>query len=252
MTALTNERMSSQESWQSHLFTLAMGNKAWKNGVCAIDLGTGKVVPGETATGLLVIGKFTETIDATAADAAVNVRLSREIWVDWLVNDTGSPILATDIGAVAYIKDDQTVTKSPAGASIAGRVWAVDALRGVAVELLGEDDVDPTSLSGLDLATGALAGFSSNNINVPNSPVSGSIYELPATSAASTITLPAVADPGTILHFVADGIENAHTVQYRDATGPVNITTALTASKRHMVVAAFLNGVWRANAYVSP
>lgn len=251
MTALTNERMSSQESWQSHLFTLASGTKAWKNGVAAIDLGSGKVVPASTRTDLFVIGKFTETVDASAADKLVNVRLAREIWVEWLNNDAAS-IAATDLGALCYLKDDQSVTITPTGASIAGRVWAVDSARGVAVELLDAIPDGIASLTGLVALETALSAFSSNNINVPATPVSGAMYEVPATGAASTITLPATADEGTILYFLANGTDNAHTVQYRDATGPTNITTALTASKRHMVIAAFLNGAWRANAYVSP
>jgi hypothetical protein len=251
VTALTNERMSSQESWQSHLFTLASGTKAWKNGVAAIDLGSGKVVPASTRTDLFVIGKFTETVDASAADKLVNVRLAREIWVEWLNNDAAS-IAATDLGALCYLKDDQSVTITPTGASIAGRVWAVDSARGVAVELLDAIPDGIASLTGLVALETALSAFSSNNINVPATPVSGAMYEVPATGAASTITLPATADEGTILYFLANGTDNAHTVQYRDATGPTNITTALTASKRHMVIAAFLNGAWRANAYVSP
>jgi hypothetical protein len=251
MTALTNERMGNQESWQSHLFTLASGNKAWKNAIIGIDLGSGKVVPASTRTDLFVIGKAAETVDATSADKLLNVRLAREIWVEWLANDATS-IVATDLGALCYLKDDQSVTITPTGASVAGRVWGVDSARGVAVEFLDAVPAGVASLTGLIALETAIAAFSSNNINVPASPVSGAMYEIPATGAASTVTLPATADEGTILYFLADGTVNAHTVQYRDATGPTNITTALTASKRHSVIAMFLNSAWRANAYVSP
>jgi hypothetical protein len=250
MTALINERQSSYEAWQSHLFTLASGHKAWKNGLAAIDLGTGKVVPGATAPGLLLIGKFSETVDATAGDQLINVRLAREVEIEWLNNDAAS-VAATDLGSLCYVKDDQSVTLVATGASVAGRIWGVEAGRGVAVEML--DAVpDPSSLADLVAPVGTLTAFSSNNINLPNTPDSGSIFELPATGAASTVTLPATADEGTIIYFVADGTLNGHTVQYRDATGPTNLTTALTASKRHMVTAAFVNSKWRANAYVSP
>jgi hypothetical protein len=251
MTALANERQGHRESWQSHLFTLASGNKAWKNALIGIDLGSGKVVPATTRTDLFIIGVAAETVDATSADKLLNVRLAREIWVDWLNNDATS-IVATDLGALCYLKDDQSVTITPTGASVAGRVWAVDSARGVAVEMLDAVPAGIASLTGLIALETALTAFSSNNINLPATPVSGAMYEVPATGAASTITLPATADEGTVLYFVANGTDNAHTVQYRDATGPTNITTALTASKRHMVIAAFLNSAWRANAYVSP
>jgi hypothetical protein len=248
MTALANERQSSQEAWTYHLFTLASGNKAWKNALIGIDLGTGKVVPASTRSDLFIIGKAAETIDASSADKLLNVRLAREIWVEWLNNDGGS-IVATDLGALCYLKDDQSVTSVSTGASVAGRVWAVDSSRGVAVELLeagGGGSSNPLAVES------PLTAFSSNNINLGNSPRSGSMYEIPATGAASTVTLPATADEGTLLYFLADGTLNGHTVTYRDATGPTALTTALTASKRHLVVAAFLNGAWRANAYVSP
>lgn len=247
MTALTNERQSHQESWQYHLFTLASGTKAWKNALIGIDLGTGKVVPASTRTDLLIIGKAAETVDATSADKLLNVRLSREVWVEWLNNDASS-IVATDLGALCYLKDDQSVTIVPTGASVAGRIWAVDSGRGVAVELLDAASAGSNPLS----VESPITAFSSNNINLGASPRSGSMYEIPATGAASTVTLPATADEGTLLYFLADGTNNGHTVQYRDATGTVNLTTALTASKRHLVVAAFLNSAWRANAYVSP
>ena len=68
-------------------------------------------------------------------------------------------------------------------------------------------------------------------------------------SAASTIDLPD-GNEGDVIYFSADGVKNGHTVQYRDGTTP--ITTALTAAKRHLVVCLFLDGTWRANAYVSP
>jgi hypothetical protein len=248
MTALANERQSNQESWQSHLFTLASGNKAWKNALIGIDLGTGKVVPASTRTDLLIIGKAAETVDATSADKLLNVRLAREVWVEWLANDATS-IVATDLGALCYLKDDQSVTITPTGASVAGRIWAVDSGRGVAVELLSSAD----GASSNPLAVESpITAFSSNNINLGASPRSGSMYEIPATGAASTVTLPATADEGTVLYFLADGVNNGHTVTYRDATGPTSLTTALTASKRHMVIAAFLNSAWRANAYISP
>jgi hypothetical protein len=82
--------------------------------------------------------------------------------------------------------------------------------------------------------------------------VHDAIYDVPATSAASTVTLPVDAPDATRVTFAANGTKNAHTVQYRDSSGPTNITTALTASKRHLVIAQKLGGMWFANAYVSP
>ncbi len=249
MTALAKERMITTERWKTRLFTLT-GGKAWKNAIaCLSTLGAtaGKVVVASAAPGLIVIGKFAETIDATSVDKSVNVELPIEIEVEWWPNGTaGDAVAATDVGGIGYIKDDNTVSILPNGSSVLGRIWAFDATKGVAIERLSQP------------ATGVLAkltspaAFAANDLVLPNNPVSGSVLDIPATGAASTVTLPATARDGTVLYFSADGTKNGHTVQYRDATGPVNLTTALTASKRHLVVAVKLGTIWVANAYVSP
>lgn len=253
MTALAKERMSLVERWTRRQLTLASGNKAWKGGIAALDLSTGKVEPGHAETDLLVIGSFAETVDAALADALVDVDFGREIEARWLANATaGDAIAATDVGSLCYVMDDQTVTITPTGRSIAGRVWGVDSVKGVLVERLQAVPSPSASLDGLEAVETAAPAFAAGDSAIPANPNSGAIYEIPATAAVSTVTLPAAAAEGTVLYFVADGVLNAHTVQYRDATGPTPITSALTALKRHMVVAAFLNGAWRANAYVSP
>jgi hypothetical protein len=249
VTALIKERMSSFERWTYKEFPLAVGNKAFQGAIAALDLSTGKVEPGHAETDLFVIGKFAETVDATAAEALVNVNLGMEIEVEWWDNSGTNPVAATDVGSLCYVEDDQTAAISASGGSVLGRVWAVDALRGVAVEKLQSV---PGGSGGAGLVETDPGAFASNDLVIAASPNSGSIYDIPATGAASTVTLPAAADEGAMLHFVADGAKNAHTVQYRDATGPTNLTTALTASKRHQVTAIFLNGKWTANAYVSP
>lgn len=244
MTALLDERMGSAEKWGMHLFTLLSGKVAWKNGIAAVRLGTGKVVPGGIEADLFTIGKFGESIDATLADKQVQVDLGQEILIEWWANSSGSPVVAADLCGLCYIQDDQTVSIAPNGGSVAGRVWGVDAIRGVAVQRIGSVGAG----SGL-LPENTLTAFASNNTAAP---VDGGIYDVPTTGAASTVTLSASAKEGTVQYFVADGTKNGHTVTYRDATGTVSLTTALTASKRHLVIATFLNGLWNANAYVSP
>lgn len=126
------------ERWTYHLFPLTVGTKAWKGGIAVLDTATGKVKPGVTGTGLLYIGRFAESVDASAAEKPVNVDLSPEIEVVWWNNDTGGAITATMVGGPAYVLDDQTVTATATGRSLAGRVWAVDALRGVAVQRVSQ------------------------------------------------------------------------------------------------------------------
>ena len=244
MTALAKSKMSSFEKWGQKQFTLTSGKVAYKNGAAGIKLGTGRVEPMAQAPDMLYIGKFYEDMDATSAAKLVNVDLEN-VLVDWFVNSGSSPVLATDLGALCYFVDDTTVEIAPGAGSVAGRVWGVDTLKGVAVQRLSVG----AGAGGGVLPENALPAFSSNNSNAPA--IAG-IYDIPTTAAASTVTLPAAGVEGQVLYFVADGTKNGHTVTYRDATGPVSLTTALTASKRHLVVATFLNGLWFANAYVSP
>jgi len=252
VTALIQERMSLIERWTHHLFTLASGNKAYKGGLACMDLSTSKVEPGHVESDLVWIGKFDETVDASLADKEVNVDLGTEIEVVWWANDTVSPVLSTNLLSTCYILDDQTVSADGTSRSVAGRVWAVDAVKGVAVQKLGPQASVISSLDGLELLSTALAAFSSNDIALASNPNANAVYDVPTTAAASTITLPATAVDGTILYFTADGTKNAHTVTYRDATGPTNLTAALTASKRHLVIAVNKGGKWFANAHVSP
>ena len=246
MTALTRARAKSDERWTHHHFRLKAGTKAYQNGKLGIELGTGKVVPMTADDNLLYIGTADSEVDATAAEAEISVNLGLEIEVIWFNNDTDAPLLATDLGGLAFSLDDQTVSAN--GGALAGRVWAVDATDGVAVQKLDQ----AAGLSGGGRIAGAAPTLPAWNAG--NSAVldvrSGSRFDIPTTTGASTVTLPDAAEDGDLVYFSADGVKNAHTVQYRQ--GATLLTTALTASKRHLVVALFLAGTWRANAYVSP
>jgi hypothetical protein len=246
MTAMTAARPATESTWKYKRFTLKSGTKAFLNGAACLELATGKVVPAVSTggTGLVYLGLFAETVDATAADQLVNVDLVSEVRLKLFVNATaGDAVLATDVGKIAYFLDDQTVTITRDGRAVAGRIWEVTSA-GVRIEKL-------PSIASDVLPTISAPAFVAND-SVLTSVVSGAIYDIPATGAASTVTLPAASPDGTSARFVADGTKNAHTVQYRDATGPVNLTTALTAAKRHLVIVTKSGGKWFANAYISP
>ena len=244
MTALVRERANSMERWTHHLFPLKSGFKAWKNGKVGLIIGEGKVVPMTSDASLLEIGVFDETVDATLAEANVNVNLGMEIEGRWWAQD-GS-IAADDVGKLCFADDDQSVTLLAGGRSISGRIWLVDSIDGVFVQKL-ESLVDP-GVSGSSTSVIALPAFTAG-ASAPVEITDRATYDVPTTAANSTIDLPDGTE-GMRIWLSADGVKNGHTVQYRDGTTP--ITTALTASKRHLVAALFLDGTWRANAYVSP
>jgi hypothetical protein len=134
MAALTQARMQTIERWTHHLFPLAVGNKAWPGGAAGIDQSTGKVEPMHAEADLLYIGNFEETVDATAAEAMVQIDLGIEIEVRRYANDAGNLVDAGDVGSLCNFLDDQTVTM--AAGPIAGRVWDVHPTLGVAVQKL--------------------------------------------------------------------------------------------------------------------
>lgn len=247
MTALAVNHTPDEANWKYKVFTLASGNVAFQGAAICFNPATGKVVPAPddgSGDGLIFIGFAVDKVDATSADKEINVDLIDELHLHWFANAGGGDAVAsTDVMKDCFLHDDQTVSSTSEGKPLAGRVWAVDATKGVLVQ----KRTPATNLS----SQPALPAFAAADC-VPAAIANGAIYDVPATAANSTVTLPAAAPDGTVAYFVADGTKNGHTVQYRDATGPANLTAALTASKRHMVVVAKRDGKWFANAHVSP
>lgn len=252
MAALTSQRASRVSSLTRVDLVVPAGIAYFKGGAVGIEtIGTnrGKVLPigNAAALALRYIGVSKTNLAATDTVRKITVDGDVERWARYFVNATAPDALAAaDIGSDAYFLDDQTVGIAAAGRVKAGMVVGVDATYGVLVA-----EFQPPADGG-DLApAGPALSYTANNA-APAALVHGAVYDVPTTGAVSTITLPAAAPSGTEVWFAADGTKNAHTVQYRDATGPANLTTALTASVRHLVCCKKLGTRWFANAYVSP
>jgi hypothetical protein len=250
MTALSQSKARRTERINRYEFTLTSGQTAYKNGIAALVLATGKVIVGASTPGTIFLGTFTRDVDASAADTTCTVHFDRELVCERFANGAGGDALAsTDVGRLCYVVDDQTVGKlSTGGRPVAGRVINVSSTLGVLVEKLPCIPLD----SAVGAVAASIAFVANDSIVTPALLDSAKVITIPATGAASTVTLPAGARAGQSVTFVADGTNNGHTVQYRDATGPTNLTTALTASKRHLVKCVFDGTNWYANAYVSP
>lgn len=138
MSALTQARMSEEFQFSSIALPLAASQSVFQGGIACADTTTGTVKKGAAANAnLLKIGEFAETYDNSAGTASVQVlvRLDHEVTAYFYDNATGAnAVTATDLFTDVYILDDHTVTKASSGNSKAGRVWAVDAVKGVAVE----------------------------------------------------------------------------------------------------------------------
>jgi hypothetical protein len=95
-----------------------------------VVLNAGYAVRGSTATSLVAIGRAKRTTVNAGADGAVPVDNTglgigtAYIEVDegtfkWLNSGTDA-VVAADVGAVVYIEDDQTVSHTSTGKSVAG------------------------------------------------------------------------------------------------------------------------------------
>ena len=136
MAAQTAGRMPRRERLQYITGVLKASNAAFKGAIACVESATGKIVRGTAATGLVPIGLFDETVASSGSDGSVRVRLFREVEVTWYANGaTTDTVLATDLQALAYVLDDQTVSRLSASKSALGTIWAVDASKGVAVEV---------------------------------------------------------------------------------------------------------------------
>lgn len=253
MTALAAERRIVQEHWKYRKFTLTSGQKAYKGAKIAINTSTGNAVVGATGTTLFPIGIAAETVDATSGAKQLNVELDREIVVKWFKNDTGTAVVAANVGSLCYILDDQTVTGSASGNSVAGRVWAVDTTLGVAVEQLQAVPAAFASLNGVGF-NGAVTDptFTANDAVIA-SPVNGAVYLVPQNGAAATVTLPATCAQGAFVVYAYDGTGGTagNTITYRQGT--TALTAALAGNKRHVAFAVGVTtNIWAVTVTAQP
>jgi hypothetical protein len=84
------------------------------------------------------IGFVAERKDLGAGGGTILVNLWRELHGIWVANDTTDTVVATDVGNLAYWLDDQTVKRDDDTntLSVAGRIWKIDAVKGVLIEPL--------------------------------------------------------------------------------------------------------------------
>lgn len=141
MSALTTPRTPRETTIKSKMFPLKAGVKAYQGARAYADTANAWITIGVTGNAnLQPLGIFDFTVDNTAGTGTTlaQVSLDKEILVQWLDNatGTGAVTLAADLFDDCYVLDDHTVSMTNTGSnsSKAGRVWDVDATRGVAVQ----------------------------------------------------------------------------------------------------------------------
>ena len=134
MAALTAARDTSEISnGARHLILPVKGSTTiYQGALVALDA-SGYAVPGSKAATLTAAGRAEETVANTGADGEVSIRVARGVFVLDNATDAGK-LTAAHVLKPCYIADDQTVTATADGASVAGLVIRVDD-SGVAVEI---------------------------------------------------------------------------------------------------------------------
>ena len=134
MAALTAARDTSENSnGARHLILPVKGSTTiYQGALVALDA-SGYAVPGSKAATLTAAGRAEETVANTGADGEVSIRVARGVFVFDNATDAGK-LTAAHVLKPCYIADDQTVTATADGASVAGLVIRVDD-SGVAVEI---------------------------------------------------------------------------------------------------------------------
>ena len=134
MTALLSSRGERMEKWAHHELTLKATKKAYQNGFAVGEKSSGKVIPAASATGLVMLGLFDESIDASstgplgAVDQPVTVHFDPEITVYWRPGD--GTISASNLFSPCYFSDDQTVSLNSANQPLAGTIVGFNATTG--------------------------------------------------------------------------------------------------------------------------
>lgn len=168
---MTTPRTPKSQSISQIDYVLTSGQTAYSGHMACLDTSTGKVTPGQASTTLVPIGTFYGVLGGDSGllgdgTKTVNVKFPNGIECLWFDNDSGSPVLAANLGSECYIKDSHTVTMNSTGNSKAGRVIKLDTLKGVCVQL-GFAVTGPTGAAGASDASvadrTALAAISAAN-----------------------------------------------------------------------------------------
>jgi hypothetical protein len=128
MTALTQERDTTRRDGKQAAAPAAAATKYFAGSLLCLSA-TGFAAKGATSTTLKALGMATQTVDNSAgANGDLAVPYRRDGWFRFANSAAGDAIALLDVGASAYIVDDQTVAKTNGTntRSVAGVIRDVD------------------------------------------------------------------------------------------------------------------------------
>lgn len=124
MTALAADRNTPYQDAETISVPVAASTTIYAGALVAANA-SGYAVPGSTATTLTALGRAEESVAnaGSAGDKSVLVRRGKAFK---FANDGGDAVVQADLGKSCYITDDQTVSHTATGKSVAGKVVKLD------------------------------------------------------------------------------------------------------------------------------
>lgn len=128
MVALTSDRMTPRKENGGYGRAVAAGAVIYAGALVCLNA-TGFAVPGSTSTTLKADGRARSRADNTGGGNGAIVLEVEKGTFRFANSSSTDAITIADIGASAYVVDDQTVAKTNGGAtrSVAGTIQDVDA-----------------------------------------------------------------------------------------------------------------------------
>lgn len=123
MSALTTVRNTEYKRGDSKTFLVAGGVEIFQGALVVLDAGYAK--PGFSAADLFTVGMACHSVDNLTGEdgyAEVTVGISAGEREFYWNNDEADPVTQADVGSDCYVLDDQTVTMTASGHSVAGKV----------------------------------------------------------------------------------------------------------------------------------
>ncbi len=125
MTALTNDRHTPRRDGDLISIPVKAATTIYAGAMVIAD--AGYAAPGKTAENLVFLGRAEEFADNSAGGAGdVSIRVRRPGVFRWENSAGAGAIAQAEVGSKAYMVDDQTVTKTAAGATAIGTILEVD------------------------------------------------------------------------------------------------------------------------------
>ncbi len=137
MTALAQKRGVMKVTLSHIELPAAASTTYYQGSVVGFDLAANGILKkAQPLVNFRAIGVVEEEKTLGAGGGTILVRLFREITCYWFANDTTDTVVANDLFQLCYWLDDQTVKRDDDTNTLspAGRVWRVDAIKGVLVE----------------------------------------------------------------------------------------------------------------------